>query len=200
MIATLSLSRSASSMWWVDMITVRPANRAQRSKNVRMQHTHNLLVTRQTDIVIIYHLSACHLTYHAKAQHVFSIDHKFINTKREAECYSTCTVFEQQVPDRTSGVGVHPRCGLIQDHHLGATNKSQGNWQLPLHAPWVRAQILAGVCLCVCNLWAFLQFMHANTPERFWVSSSLLWGRPRSCSMFSTSSSASGFGRPFSRE
>lgn len=37
-------------------------------------------------------------------------------------------------------------------------------------------------------------------PERFWMSSSLLCGKPRSCSMFSTSSSASAAGRPFNSE
>lgn len=41
---------------------------------------------------------------------------------------------------------------------------------------------------------------YPDWPERFWVSSSLLWGRPRSCSMFSTSSSASAIGRPFNSE
>lgn len=63
----------------------------------------------------------------------------------------TQTVFEQQVPNRAPGVRVHPWGGLIQDHHLGSTNKSQSYRQLPLHSPWTSKQRLSVCFLCVCQ-------------------------------------------------
>lgn len=45
----------------------------------------------------------------------------------------TFAVLEQQVPNASTGVGVHPSCGLIQDHNLRTPHKCYGHRQLPLH-------------------------------------------------------------------
>lgn len=38
----------------------------------------------------------------------------------------TFPIFEQQLPDASTGSGVHTSCGLIQDNNLGATHKGNG--------------------------------------------------------------------------
>lgn len=48
----------------------------------------------------------------------------------------TWAVFQEQIPDGASRVGVHPRGGLVQDNHLSLSHKGNGDGQLPLHATW----------------------------------------------------------------
>ena len=51
-------------------------------------------------------------------------------------CQNDCSVSlvpHQQIPDTSPGVRINPGSWFIKNNHLGATNKSTGNAQLPLH-------------------------------------------------------------------
>lgn len=59
--------------------------------------------------------------------------------RRSMGCWAmavTWAVFQEQIPDGASRVGVHPRGGLVQDNHLSLSHKGNGDGQLPLHATW----------------------------------------------------------------
>lgn len=52
----------------------------------------------------------------------------------------TFSVFEQQIPDPSAWVRVNPSCGFVQNNNLGASNKSNGHRELPLHATWQKGE------------------------------------------------------------
>lgn len=54
-------------------------------------------------------------------------------TKSQLSVVFTLSVFKQQVPDAPASIGIDPSSRFIQDYNLGASNKSQGHWQLSLH-------------------------------------------------------------------
>ena len=42
---------------------------------------------------------------------------------------------DNKIPDGASAIRIHPACGLVENHDLGATDESQRHAETPLHPP-----------------------------------------------------------------
>lgn len=73
----------------------------------------------------------------------YCIYKKFYKSHQKNQAVSTLksltwAIFQQKIPDRSPGIWINSRSGLIQDYHFCLTHKSNGNRQFPLHSTYQR--------------------------------------------------------------